>query len=84
MFAVGGGPGQNPAVTMVRMLSVPHAAPGGLSAAQVRQTARTIADRLPIASAALASYDPSYDRDDRMRDTALDLLGELGRLLPTR
>jgi hypothetical protein len=24
-----------------------------------------------------------YDRDDRMRDTALDLLGDLGRRLPT-
>ena len=60
-----------------------YAAPGGLSAAQVRQTVRTIADRLPIASAALASYDPSYDRDDRIRETALDLLSEVGRLLPT-
>lgn len=58
------------------------AAPGGPTAAQVRQVARTVAGRLPISSAVLASYDPACDREDRMRDTALDLLGTLGELLP--
>jgi arginase len=59
-----------------------YAAPGGLTAAEVQQVARTVAARLPISSAVLASYDPSHDRDDRMRDTALDLLGTLAGLLP--
>jgi arginase len=59
-----------------------YAAPGGPSAAQVRQVLRTVAARLPVSSAVLASYDPSYDRDDRMRDTALDLLATLADLLP--
>lgn len=59
-----------------------YAAPGGPTADQVRQVARTVAGRLPIASAVLSAYDPSYDRGDRMRDTALDLLGTLGELLP--
>ena len=60
-----------------------YAAPGGLSAADVRQVARTVAGRVPIASVTLAAYDPSHDRDDRMRDTALDLLTDLSGLLAT-
>jgi arginase len=59
-----------------------YAAPGGLTAEQVRGVARTVARRLPLCSATLAAYDPSYDQRDRMRDTALDLLGELGTILP--
>ena len=58
-----------------------YAAPGGLSAEQVRGVARTVAGRLPLCSATLAAYDPSFDQRDRMRDTALDLLGELGTIL---
>ena len=58
-----------------------YAAPGGLSAEQVHGVARTVAGRLPLCSATLAAYDPSFDQRDRMRDTALDLLGELGTIL---
>lgn len=51
-----------------------YAAPDGLAANEVQQIVRLAADRLPIAAATLASYDPAYDPDGRMRDTALDLL----------
>ena len=46
----------------------------GLTAGQVQRIVRQIAARIPIGSATLASYDPSYDPAGRMRDTALDLL----------
>ena len=46
----------------------------GLTAAQVQRIVRQIAAHIPIGSATLASYDPSYDPPGRMRDTALDLL----------
>lgn len=52
----------------------------GLTAAQVRDAVRQVAGRLPIASATLASYDPSYDSAGRMRDTALELLTLLAEL----
>ena len=58
-----------------------YAAPGGLTAEQVRGVARSVARRLPLCSVTLAAYDPSFDQRDRMRDTALDLLGELGTIL---
>jgi arginase len=51
-----------------------YAAPDGLTAAQVHDAIYQVAEHLPIASATLASYDPTYDRANRMRDTALDLL----------
>jgi arginase len=54
-----------------------YAAPGGLLAAEVQQVVRQTADRLPITSATLASYDPSCDPAARMRQTALDLLENL-------
>jgi arginase len=50
-----------------------YAAPGGLSADEVRALVRE-AQRIPIAAAALTAYDPSADADGRMLSTALDLL----------
>lgn len=57
-----------------------YAEPDGLTAAQVRETVQQIASCLPIGSATLASYDPSYDPAGRMRDTALELLTLLADL----
>jgi arginase len=58
-----------------------YAFPGGLRAEEVRDVVRAVAERLPIAAAALTAYDPSVDADGRMRETGLaliDLLAELG------
>jgi arginase len=57
-----------------------YAAPDGLSAEQVRQVVRQVADRIPIGSATLAAYDPAYDPHGRMQRTALALLTLLARL----
>ncbi|WP_431836107.1 arginase family protein [Cellulomonas sp. Y8] len=57
-----------------------YAAPGGLLPEEVRDVIAGAAARLPLASATVASWDPACDVDHRMRDTALDLLGLLGRL----
>lgn len=57
-----------------------YAAADGLSAEQVRMVVRQIADRVPVASATLAAYDPAYDPQGRMRHTALALLALLARL----
>jgi arginase len=54
-----------------------YAAPDGLSAVEVLQVLRLAAARLPVVSGALASWDPAYDVEGRMRDTALDLLEAL-------
>ena len=54
-----------------------YAAPDGLSAEQVHAVVREVADRIPIGSAALASYDPAHDPHGRMRRAALDLLTRL-------
>lgn len=51
-----------------------YAAPDGLSADTVQTLLRHTADRLPVVSATLASYDPSFDPAGRMQDTALGLL----------
>lgn len=51
-----------------------YAAPDGLAAEQVHDVVRQVAGRIPIVSAALAAYDPSYDPRGAMRDTALALL----------
>jgi arginase len=51
-----------------------YAAPDGLTAGQVHDVVRQVAGRIPIVSATLASYDPSYDPRGAMRDTALSLL----------
>jgi arginase len=58
-----------------------YAAPGGMSAEEVGEFIRQIADRTPISSATLAAYDPSYDLERRMERTALDLLLLLASLI---
>jgi arginase len=57
-----------------------YAAPGGLSAEEVLDVLRATAARLPVVSATLASYDPAYDIEDRMRTTALGLLEQVAAL----
>jgi arginase family enzyme len=52
-----------------------------MSAEEVREFIRRIADRTPISSATLAAYDLSYDRERRMERTALDLLMLLASLI---
>ena len=61
-----------------------YAAPGGLSAEEVRQVLRLAAAHLPVVSATLASWDPSYDVADRLRDTALALLEEIAGVAVSR
>ncbi|HEX8695485.1 MAG TPA: arginase family protein [Longimicrobium sp.] len=54
---------------------------GGLSADGVREAVSTIAERVPIAAAAVTAYDPDHDADGRMLETALglmELLAEVG------
>jgi arginase len=51
-----------------------YAAPDGLAAADVLRVLDLAAARVPVVSATLASYDPAYDVDDRMLETALALL----------
>ena len=51
-----------------------YAAPDGMSAGEVRAVIRRLGARLPIRSATLAAYDPSYDVAHRIERTALDLL----------
>jgi arginase len=57
-----------------------YAAPDGMSAGEVQEVVSQVADRIPVASAALASYDPAYDPHGRMAHTALALLGQLARV----
>lgn len=57
-----------------------YAAPGGLQPDEVRDTVRAAVERLPFASATVASWDPACDVDHRMRDTGLALLELLGGL----
>jgi arginase len=57
-----------------------YAAPDGLSAEQVQRVVRQVADRIPVASATLAAYDPAYDSEGRMRQTALALVALLARI----
>ncbi|MCC2321361.1 arginase family protein [Cellulomonas xiejunii] len=59
-----------------------YAAPGGLTPDEVRATVLEAVTRLPLASATVASWDPTHDVDDRMRDAALGLLELLGTLAP--
>jgi arginase len=57
-----------------------YAAPDGLSAEEVRRVLRLAAAHLPVVSGTLASWDPSFDVADRMRDTALRLLEAIVRV----
>ncbi|MFI5934133.1 arginase family protein [Actinoplanes sp. NPDC051494] len=54
-----------------------YAAPDGMSAAEALRVVGVLTDRIPLASATLASYDPAYDPDQRMAEVALELLTEL-------
>lgn len=54
-----------------------YAAPDGLTAEEVLGVLLATAARLPVVSATLASYDPAYDIEDRMRTTALALLEQV-------
>jgi len=56
----------------------------GLLAADVLQVVHRAAERLPVGSATLASYDPAHDRAGRMQETALDLLAPLAAVSPRR
>ncbi|HET7463485.1 MAG TPA: arginase family protein [Longimicrobium sp.] len=50
------------------------AAPGGLTADEVRALIAEVAARIPITAAAITAYDPSHDEDGRVLAIALDLL----------
>ena len=58
-----------------------YAAEDGLTAEDVKRVVRLTAERLPVVAATLASYDPSYDSQCRLRDVALELLVHLGAIL---
>jgi arginase len=51
-----------------------YAAPDGLSADDVLAVLALAAERLPVVSGTLASYDPAYDVEGRMLETGLNLL----------
>lgn len=57
-----------------------YAAPGGLLPEEVRETVAAALARLPLASATIASWDPTCDVEHRMRDTGLALVDLLARL----
>ncbi|HYH79148.1 MAG TPA: arginase family protein [Longimicrobium sp.] len=50
------------------------AAPGGLTAEEVRALVHEVAGRIPIQAAAITAFDPAADGDGRMLAIALDLL----------
>ena len=50
------------------------AAPGGLSAEEVRQVVRAVAARLPIAAASITAYDPAFDPVGTMLEIGLGLM----------
>ena len=52
---------------------------GGLLPEQVLATVEATAGRFPIAAAAVASFDPAYDREDRVLDLALRFLDRVVR-----
>jgi arginase len=58
-----------------------YAAPDGLLADEVYAVLRRVAGRMPITSATLSAWDPTYDSDGRMRGVALDLLHVLADLV---
>lgn len=52
---------------------------GGLLPDDVLAATEAVADRFSIAAAAVASYDPAFDREDRVLDTALRFLELVAR-----
>jgi len=57
-----------------------YAAPGGFTAQEVLDTIAAALTQMPLASATVASWDPTHDVDHRMRGTGLDLLSLLAKL----
>lgn len=57
-----------------------YAVPGGLLADDVHRAIAAVAEQTAIVSATLAGYDPRYDQNNRLRDTALDVLALLADL----
>jgi arginase len=56
------------------------AAPGGLTADEVRRVVREAAARIPIAAAAITAYDPEADEDGRMLEVGLELMETIAEL----
>jgi arginase len=59
------------------------AAPGGLTADEVRRVAEEVAARIPIAAAAITAYDPEHDADGRMLEIGLELMETIADLAGT-
>lgn len=57
-----------------------YAVPGGFTATEVRDLVTEAARHARVASATIASWDPSHDPAHRLRDVALDLLELVGGL----
>jgi arginase len=51
-----------------------YAAPDGLSIEQVEAIIAQVGERFEIAGAGFASYDPSYDKEDRMLNAGFRLM----------
>lgn len=56
---------------------------GGLLPDELSRCLRTILARFDVVAAGVASYDPSFDQQDRIREVALDFLQEVARAHPT-
>jgi len=56
------------------------AAPGGLTADEVRRVVREAAARVPIAAASITAYDPAFDTDGRMLEIGLSLMELIAEL----
>ena len=56
------------------------AAPGGLTASEVRRVAGEVAARIPIAAASITAYDPTHDADGRMLEIGLTLMETIAEL----
>jgi arginase len=57
-----------------------YAAPGGLSAGQVRAALAAVGDRFEVAAAAVTAYEPAADADGRMAATAVRIIAALAQL----
>jgi len=53
---------------------------GGLMPADILECIDAVAERFDIAGAAVASYDPAYDRENRVLHAALDFMEHVARL----
>ena len=49
-----------------------YAAPGGLTPASLQRTLGAIVSTAPLYALAITAYDPTWDRDGRMRQIAID------------